>query len=128
MHLSRVQQILLIFRFENNEAKRKLQKKMVIPHPVVEKIEENEFELGNMIDEVLHFIEGKYLVVNENERKRLWTADNVYQNSVYNVNDALKKINNKFIEINDKWKTTSEKDDMLVKHEEIGALRGVNYK
>lgn len=118
----------MIFRIENNEAKRKLQEKMVIPQPVVEKIEENEFELGNMIDEALHFLKGKYLVLNENERERLLTADNVYRNSVSNVNDALKKINNKFIEINDKWKTTSEKDDKLVKHEEIGALRGVKYK
>lgn len=115
-------------RIENNEAKRKFQKTMAVPLSVVEKIEKNEFELTNMINEALHFIEGKYLVLNENEFQQVLTTDNVYQNSVSNVNDALNKINSKFIEINDKWKTTSEKEDKLVKHEDISALRGVKYE
>lgn len=101
---------------------------MVIPHTVVEKIEKNEFELSNMIDEALHFIEGKYLVLQKNEREQIWTAENVYQNSAYEVNDTLQKINSKFMEINDKWKKTSEKEDKLVKYEDIDALRGVKYK
>lgn len=114
-------------RVEINEAKQKLKKKMIIPQPVVDKIEKYEFELGNMIDEALHFIEGKYLVLNQIEYGRALAADNFYQNSVSEVNEKLKNIHSKFIEINDEWKITSEKEDKLVKQEDINTIRGVIY-
>lgn len=100
---------------------------MYIPHPVIEKLHKNEFELGNLIDEAKHFIKEKYLVFSENEFEQTWIVDNIEQNRLSKVKDTLKKINDKFIEIDNNWKKTSEKDDQLVKHEDVITLRGVKF-
>lgn len=104
--------------------KRKTQEKLAIPHPVVQKIVEYEFELGNMIDEANSFLEGKCLVFDEINSERELEDDNINQNRLFMVKDKLKEINEKFMNIDDQWvDLTSQKNDILTVQSDMYKLK-----
>ncbi|XP_025197059.1 dynein regulatory complex protein 1-like [Melanaphis sacchari] len=80
---------------ENAVAKRKFQQKMIVQQPVVDKIENSEFELGSIMEELNNFIEGKCLIFQTNEYEHIY--------------DELEK--------------TSNKKDILVIQEDIVSLK-----
>jgi len=101
---------------------------MFIPNPVIEKIESNEFELGNLMNEANKFIEGKYLIFDKNECEQKLINHNKNQNRVFEVKKKVDKINYKFMEIDSKWEETSMKEDILVIHDDIFTLRSKYHK
>jgi len=104
-------------------AKRKFQQKMIIQPPVVKKIENSEFELGKIIEELNNFIEGKCLIFDTNEYEREWLDKNVNQDRLSEVKNKLIEINKKCMDVNDKLKKTSNKEDTLVIQEDIISLK-----
>ncbi|XP_029346886.1 uncharacterized protein LOC100572937 isoform X3 [Acyrthosiphon pisum] len=108
---------------ENAVAKRKFQQKMIIQPPVVKKIENSEFELGTLIEELNNFIEGKCLIFHTNEYEREWIDRNINQDRLSEVKNTLIEINKKCMEIDDKFKITSNKEDILVIQEDIVSLK-----
>jgi len=104
-------------------ANRKLQQKMIIQPPVVKKIENSEFELGNIIEELNNFIEGKCLIFHTNEYEREWIDKNVNQDRLSEVKNTLIEINKKCMDIDDKFKKISNKEDILVIQEDIVSLK-----
>ncbi|XP_060867230.1 dynein regulatory complex protein 1-like [Metopolophium dirhodum] len=108
---------------ENAVAKRKFQQKMIIQPPVVKKIENSEFELSNLIEELNNFIEGKCLIFHTNEYEREWIDKNVNQDRLSEVKNTLIEINKKCMDIDDKFKITSNKEDILVIQEDIVSLK-----
>lgn len=96
---------------------------MFIPNPVIEKIETNEFQLCNLMDEANKFIEGKYLFFYKNECENKLINHNANQNRLSEIKKKIVEINNKFMEIDGKWEETSIKEDILVIHDDIFTLR-----
>lgn len=96
---------------------------MIIPSTVVEKIENNELDLGNMIEEANKYMEGISLVFDQNEKKRELTNDAMSQNRLLELKIILNEINNKFMEIEDSWEKTIAKEDVLVMRDDIFSLK-----
>jgi len=104
-------------------AKRKFEQKMIIQPPVVKKIENSEFELGNIIEELNNFIEGKCLIFHTNEYEREWMDKNVNQDRLSEVKNKLIEINKMCMDIDNNLKKTSNKEDTLVIQEDIVSLK-----
>jgi len=104
-------------------AKRKHQQKMIVQQPVVDKIENSEFELGNIMEELNNFIEGKCLIFDTNEYERKWNDKNVNQERLTEVKNTLIEINKKSMVIYNELEKTSNKEDILVIHEDIVSLK-----
>jgi len=104
-------------------AKRKFQQKMIIQPPVVKKIENSEFELGIIMEELNNFIEGKCLIFHTNEYEREWIDKNINQDRLSEVKNKLIEINKKCMVIDDSLKKTSNKEDTLVIQEDIVSLK-----
>ncbi|KAE9523356.1 hypothetical protein AGLY_016304 [Aphis glycines] len=110
-----------IHSIENAVAKRKCQQKMIVQQPVVDKIENSEFELGNIMEELNNFIEGKCLVFHTNEYERECNDKN--QERLSEVKNTLIEINKKCMDIYDEFEKTSNKEDILVIQEDIVSLK-----
>lgn len=96
---------------------------MIIPNPVIEKIKNNEFELGDLIDKANKFIGGKCLVFYQNDCERKSLNYNENKERLFEVKNTVNIINKKFMEIDSKWKETCMKEDILVVHDDIYTLR-----
>jgi len=94
---------------------------MIVQQPVVDKIENSEFELGNIMEELNNFIEGKCLVFHTNEYEREWNDKN--QERLSEVKNTLIEINKKCMDIYNKFEKTSNKEDVLVIQEDIVSLK-----
>lgn len=104
-------------------AERKAREKQFIPHTVKENIEKVQFELAKIIDDGINFIQGKCLIFDEKEWERKLLDDNSCEKTLLEVKDLVENTNHKFAEMDDQWEMVSEKEDILVIHEDIDVLR-----
>lgn len=97
---------------------------MLIKRPVIEKIEENEFLLGEMIETVVNSLEGMSLVFTQNEAEYKWNNEKVTQILLFKIKQSLDQINEQFLEIYEKWERTIQKEDSQEMKEDFLVLKG----
>jgi hypothetical protein len=113
-----------LIRLKNDVTQRKIEEKMIIKMPVIEKIEENNFLLGSMIETAINSIEGMSLVFTKNEIEHKWNNEKVTQTLLFKIKHSLNQINEQFLEIYDKWERTIQKEDSQEMKEDFLVLRG----
>ncbi|XP_050527925.1 dynein regulatory complex protein 1-like [Daktulosphaira vitifoliae] len=112
-----------LIELEQEEKRKKNLEKLIVPNIITEQIEKSEFELKQIIEEALVLISENKLKMDDKECSRKINNDIAKQKRFDSITLILSKLNDAFMNIDDELERVSNKNDILIIHNDIKNIR-----